>query len=171
MLKQIKRCILFTAFVLLCTSCKKGKTDNGPGTISVSIDGNHTTFNVGAKAIRTNVTGGYGIMIQGYKKDPSESQTNLSFVIASPNPIIVKTYTENAGGNPLVEMVFFQEFILGVGDTARSYGSATNPVTITITSINSSNIKGSFFGELLYTDLNNNTGKNVLSNGVFNLNF
>ncbi len=129
-----------------------------------------TTFNFGAKVIVTSVTGGYGINIKGNKKEPASSQTNILFSITSPSPIVAKTYVEG-GGNPLIQMEYFFDLVLGIGTTASNYGSTTNPVTITITEITSSSVKGTFRRELLYTDLNGNPGKNVLSDGAFNVNF
>ncbi len=108
LLKQVKNYILFSAISLLTfTSCKKDNADIDLGTISVSIDGKQTTFNFGAKATTTSVTGGYGITIKGNKKDPAASQTNISFSITSPSPIVAKTYVENGGGNPLIQMEYF----------------------------------------------------------------
>ncbi len=171
-MKQVKNYILFSAISLLTfTSCKKDNADIDLGTISVSIDGKQTTFNFGAKATTTSVTGGYGITIKGNKKDPAASQTNISFSITSPSPIVAKTYVENGGGNPLIQMEYFYDFILGIGTTASAYGSTTNPVTITITEITSSSARGTFHGELLYTALDGTTGKAVLSNGVFYVSF
>jgi hypothetical protein len=68
-------------------------------------------------------------------------------------------------------MTYFLDAVLGIGATASNYGSTTDPVTITITDITSSTVKGMFSGELSYTDLNGNPGKNVLSNGTFNVSF
>jgi hypothetical protein len=59
--------------------------------------------------------------------------------------------------------------------TSAPYGSLTNPVTITITNINATAVKGTFSAELLCPGLN--TGgpvtpfKNVLTNGEFDVDF
>jgi len=174
MYRQFKNYILFSILLLpVFISCKKDSTNNNSSnTISVSIDGTVTTFNTEAKAIRESVTGGYGITIQGYKKDPAASQTNLSFSVVSPDAITAKTYIENTSGNPLVAMTYFVDAtVLGIATTASNYGSTTHPVTITITDISSSTVKGMFSGELSYTDLAGNPAKNLLSNGTFNVNF
>ena len=68
-------------------------------------------------------------------------------------------------------MTYFLDVALGVGVTASSYGSTVKPVTINISEITSSAVKGTFSGELSYTDLTGNLGKNDLSNGTFNVNF
>ena len=169
MLKQIITFGLFSVMLLWITSCKKDKanTDVPLDTISATIDGTTTTFNYGAKATVLSVSGGYGISIQGSKKDPSASQTNLSFSIASPSVITPKTYAENASSNPLVEMNYAYDLIFGIVYTSVAYGSTTNPVTITITDINSTSVKGTFSGELLGTGVDGNPVKTVFANGVF----
>ncbi len=173
MWQQTKNFILFSVVLLFFTSCKKDKanTDVPIGSISVTIDGTKTTFNYGAKATVLSVGGGYGISIQGNKKDPSASQTNLLFSIASPSVITPKTYVENSGGNSLVNMSYAYDLFFGIVYTSVAYGSTTNPVTITITDINSTSVKGTFSGELLGTGVDGNPVKNVLADGVFHVSF
>ena len=55
-----KLVILTVTFVIVFFSaCKKDPLDIPLGTISVSIDGTKTTFNVQSKAVSTNTTGTY----------------------------------------------------------------------------------------------------------------
>jgi len=174
MFKQTKALLFFSALLLLALiSCKKSKENNADpvGTISVSIDGTKTTFNNGAKATVMSVSGGYGINIKGNKLDPSASQTSLSFSVVSPSVISARSYVENAGSNPLLVMDYFFDVVFGIGTTSSAYGSTTSPVTVTISEINSASVKGTFSGELSYTDLNGNPAKNVLTNGAFNVSF
>ncbi len=173
MLKQIKNFIPFLVVLLCCTSCKKDKadTDVSVGTISATIDGTATTFNFRAKATGSNVSGGYGISIQGFKKDPSASQTSLSISIARGTQITSGTYVENSGSNPLVEMTYNYDLVFGIVYTSTTYGSATKPVTITITDINSTSVKGTFSCELLGNDVNGNPAKTVFTDGVFYVSF
>ena len=173
MFKQTKNFILFAAFLSLgFISCKKSSsnTDIAIGTISVSIDGVATTFNYLAKADVPSVTGGYGVRIQGYKKDPSLSATSLTFSVVRPTAITTGTYVENAGSNPFVEMSYFYDLVLGTGTTSVAYGSTTSPVTITITDINTSSVKGTFSGELLSPGISG-PFKNLLVNGKFYVRF
>lgn len=156
--------------LLVFSSCKKSSSDPAIGTISANIDGSVTTFNVNAKASNLQVTGGYGIKIFGYKKDPSTSWTSLTLTIARGTPITTGTYIENSGGNPLVTMQYFYDVIFGSGFTTVNYG-ASNKVTITITEITGSYIKGSFSGDLQGPGLNNTTAKASMSGGVFYVSF
>jgi len=175
MLKQTKHFILLLSFLSLCfISCKKdnGNDDIDIGTITADVDGVATSFNHSAKATVLNVSGGYGISIQGYKKDLSESQTNWTFSIARPTPITTGTYIENSGSNPLVRMTYTYDFLAGILYTSEAYGSSAHPVTITITDISSTSVKGTFSGELYCTSGPAGTPyKNVFSNGSFNVSF
>lgn len=162
---------LLTCCVTIITiSCKKDATDIPIGTIKVDIDRNNSTFSVEAKATRLPVTGGYGIQVQGNYR--TGSTTNLSFSIVSPNQISTGVYTENTTGNPLVTMKHCTEILFPCVVQASTYGSTTNPVSITIIEINSSFIKGTFKGELLSsTMVNGNPVTEVLTNGAFYVSF
>ena len=146
-------------------SCKKESIDIPIGTIKVKIDGLEKTFNVEAKAIRLNVSGGYGVQVQGYFR--SNSTTTLRFRIVSPDPITTSTYIENAASNLLVTMTHCIEVIFPCVYQWSSYGSVTNPVSITITAITGTSIKGTFKGELQGSA----SGKTVFTNGVFYVSF
>ena len=159
--------VIFVPAILaaLLFSCKKDATDIAIGTIKVDINGNAFTFSLQAKASTLPVTGGYGIQIQGYYRNGST--TNLSFSIVRPFPISTGTYSENAAGNPLVLMTHCTEVITPCVIRANAYGSTSNPVSITITEITGSSVKGTFKGELQVS-----TGSTeVLSNGVFYVSF
>lgn len=156
---------LSAILVTLFFSCKKDDTDIPIGTIKVDINGSSYTFNLQAKATTLTVTGGYGIQIQGYYRNGST--TNLRFSIARPGAISTGTYTENAASNPLVLMTHCTEVIAPCVIRANAYGSTSNPVSITITEITGSSVKGTFKG-----DLQVSTGTTeVLSNGVFHVSF
>jgi hypothetical protein len=153
-----------TFLTLFFVSCKKDPTDIPIGTIKVDIDGHSSTFSVQAKASRLSVTGGYGIQVTGNLK--TTSTTNLSFSIISPNSINAGTYTENTSSNPLVTMTHCTEVIVPCVIRANSYGSPSNPVSITITEITGSYVRGTFKGEL-----QGGSSKEVYSNGLFYVSF
>ena len=156
---------LSALLTLMLFSCKKDDTDIPMGTIKVDINGSAYTFNVQPKATTLTVTGGYGIQIQGYFRNGST--TNLSFSVVRPGAISTGTYTEIAAGNPLVLMTHCTEVITPCVIRANAYGSTSNPVSITITEITGSSVKGTFKGELQVS-----TGSTeVLSNGVFHVSF
>ncbi len=161
---------LSVMMVLLLFSCKKDATDIPIGTIKVDIGGSTSTFSVQAKATRLPVTGGYGIHIQGNYR--TNSTTNLSFSIVSPAQISTGIYTENTVGNPLVTMTHCVEVLFPCVLQSNAYGSITNPVSITITEINSSFVKGTFKGGLLSAGSAGGTPvTEALTNGVFYVSF
>jgi hypothetical protein len=162
---MMKNILIIFFISLFFYGCKKDSVDNIPiGTIKVDIDGNSTSFSVQAKASRLSVTGGQGIQITGNLK--TTSTTNLSFSIASPNSINAGVYTENANSNPLVTMTHCTEVLVPCVIQAKSYGSISNPVSITITEITGSYVRGTFKGEL-----QSGSSKEVYSNGLFYVSF
>lgn len=164
--------LVLLAGTLCFSSCKKSHDGaDAADTISTSIDGQITTFNVGAHASTLSVAGGYGINIHGNKKDPSTSKTALSISIVSPNPIGKGTYVENSNGNPLVAMIYDYDFVFGIIYTYEAYGSSTHPLSVTITEINSSFVKGTFSGEVEGTDATGATVRYLFTNGTFNVKF
>src|SRR6187431_203400 len=125
----MKNIVIAFLSVFLFYGCKKDSVDNIPiGTIKVDIGGTAYTFSVQAKATRPQVTGGFGVQIQGYYR--TGSTTDLSFTVVRPTAITSGSYTENAASNPLVMMRHCTEFIVPCFSQANNYGSPTNPVNI-----------------------------------------
>jgi|GEM_PF-3435948 len=172
-MKKILFIILVSTYVtLVLASCEKEKEEITLGTLKAYIGSQPSTFNISARATRLTVSGGYGIQVKGYKKDPSASGTFLSFLIVSPNPITAGEYTENQNGNPLVEMEHFTDVFFGVGGSSTNYGNPTNPVNISITEINSAFVKGMFRGDLRMHDISGHpTGTGNITHGEFYLAF
>ena len=156
---------LSTILTLLLFSCKKDPVDIRIGTIKVDINGTAFTFNVQAKATRLSVTGGNGIQIQGNYKETST--TNLTLTIARPSPISTGAYIENTASNPLVTVSHCTEVFVPCVFQAVTFGSTTNPVSITISEITGSSVRGNFKGELRLNSGNTET----LSNGEFYVSF
>ena len=150
---------------IIAVSCKKDPLDIPLGTIKVDIDGTEYKFNVQAKASRLPVTGGYGIEIHGLYK--TTSTTDFNFSIVSPSPITTGTYTENISGNPLITVRHCTEVLFPCVIQTNTYGSAANPVSITIKEISGSSVKGTFKGELQVSS----GSKEVLTGGVFYVSF
>lgn len=168
------RKIFFIAVICFTTTlfikCKKESSDIPIGTIKVNVGNTENPFSVNAKATRLNVTNGYGIQIQGNYR--TGSTTNLVFSIVSSNPIIKGTYTENPGSNPLVLMTHCIEVIWPCIIQTSAYGSISNPVSITITEITSTYVRGTFKGELQGPPISGGTPTTeVFSNGVFYVSF
>ena len=164
-MKKLLNILLASCVTILTISCKKDVADIPIGTIKVDINGSAFTFNVQAKATTLAVTGGYGIQIQGNYK--TTSTTNLNFTIVRPTPISSGSYIENAAGNPLVMMRHCTEVLFPCVIQANTFGSTANPVSITITQITGSSVKGTFMGELQISS----GGTESLTNGVFYVSF
>jgi hypothetical protein len=170
----MKKIFLLTVILLIVlSSCKKNadEADIPAGTISVSIAGTATTFNYSAKASVLSVQNGFGIQIHGYKKDPSNSLTDVTISIVRPSALTTGSYIENIAGNPLVYASHFQEFILGIGNVFSSYYSTTNPISVSITAISATSVKGTFQGDLKGLNLNGDTTTLALTNGLFHVRF
>lgn len=153
----------------LFISCKKDPMDIPIGTIKTNIGSEEKTFSINAKATRLNVTNGHGIQVEGYYR--TGSTTNLVLTIVSPSPITSNTYAENPGSNPLVTMTHCVEFFSPCVLRTSAYGSVTNPVSITITEITGTYIRGTFKGELAGPVTNGTQTKEVFANGVFFVSF
>lgn len=168
MKKSLLLIVLFWAFL---PSCKKDPDDVPLGTIKASIDGSETTFSVQAKAEQIPVQNGYGIRIQGYKKDPAASSTRIEMAVVRPTSITTGNFTENNVGNPLVEMKYYFDFFLGLVNTYSSFKSTANPVTVNITELTSGSVKGTFSGELISAASGGTSTKVKVTNGAFYVSF
>ncbi|MEO7523965.1 MAG: hypothetical protein ABIT58_07705 [Ferruginibacter sp.] len=162
-MKKLYYVLVISCLIISSIACKKDRMDIPIGTIKVDINGKSSSFSVQAKATRINVTGGYGIQILGYLK--TSSTTNLSFSLASPFPITNSTFTENSASNPLVEMKHCVEVLVPCVFRTTAHGSSSNPVSVTISEITGSYVKGTFKGEL------SGHSTEVLTNGVFYVSF
>jgi hypothetical protein len=164
-MKKILIILLISCLTFFSITCKKDSVDNIKiGTIKADINGSSSTFSVQAKATNLSVSGGYGIQIQGNYR--TGSTTNLTLVVMRPSPITTGVYTENANNNPLVTMTHCTEVIVPCVIRADSYKSPANPVSINITEITGSSVRGTFKGEL-----QSGSNKEVYSNGLFYVSF
>jgi hypothetical protein len=158
--------------VVLFASCSKNSSDtdkNGSGAISAKIDGTNTTFNVNAKAMRNNGQGFYTIQIAGATGSEPSTANQITLAIASDAEITPGTYTEDASTNSKLGTI---GYVTGGSETYTSDGSDTNPVTVIITSVNSTSIQGTFRGDVYLTTASGaSSTKKVFSEGTFNVNF
>lgn len=164
-MKKIFYFLLACYVTIITISCKKDVADIPIGTIKVDINGSAFTFNVQAKATTLAVTGGQGIQIEGIYK--TTSTTNLSFSIVRAGVISTGIHTENTAGNPLITMTHCTEVLIPCLIRANAFGSTSNPVSITITEITASAVRGTFKGELRTSSGSTES----LTNGVFYVGF
>lgn len=168
-MKKILPIFYSSVLIFFLSTCKKDPMDVPIGTIKAEINGNEKTFSISPKVTRLNVTGGYGIQVQGYYRNGST--TNLIFSIVSPNAITSGTYTENTASNPLVSMTHCIEVIAPCVIQTSSYRSASNPVSITITEITNGYVKGTFKGDLKNPTSGGSPTSDLFTDGVFYISF
>jgi len=107
-----KLCFITAISIFFFSACKKDPIDVPLGTFSASVGGTKTTFNIQSKAVSSKIGSNYFLTIEGYKKDPSASSTNMKLTITSLNPISSGTYTETVtSGGAVARIDFFQAFI------------------------------------------------------------
>ncbi len=156
---------LLSATVLF-SACSKDDKSSASAAISSSVDGTTIDFNVNAKAVRSQTSGFYSVTITGFQSSSASNQ--IAIVLTSSSPIAAGSYTEtDATGQKLSSVNFVQS-----GTPYISYMSATNPSKVTISSITSTAVQGSFSGDVfMATTSGISTTKKVITKGQFNLSF
>ena len=147
MLNEAKNIILLLIVLSGIASCKKDKVDIPIGTLSATVDEKKTTFNFAPKAYVFSVPGGYQFRMYGYENDPAVSSTSLEIDVTSESMFAPGTYIENSADNPWVKMLYNHD-LRGIYFVGVRFGSNIKPVTITISEINSSFVRGTFSGQL-----------------------
>ena len=159
----MKKLLLFSACIILAlSSCKKDspKTINSTG-ITATIGGSDFNFSTAATAQVISVSGLYSIQIIGSNGTGSSAQ-GVSISIQSDKPIIKGTYSV-ADASPFTDITYVENTSVS---TPVSFSSNTVG-TVTITSISSTNVQGTFSGVLVSNQ--DITTTQTLSNGKFNV--
>jgi len=163
--------ILASTLAVLASACKKsGSSSSSAYYIKGNMNDTAMTFNVDAAAHLTTMSGFITLAIIGSVSNPQNLQSISLNINNTPSnkPVIAGTYTESSS-----------DFVVGAvynpGSSSVVYGAPvnpnpTNPLTITITSIDNNTVKGTFSGDLYYT--NTTTGsfgptKKTFTNGEF----
>lgn len=162
---NMKKLILFllpVCLLLVLSSCSKKSTPSPSvtGTFTVTINGTPETFNVGAVAQAVSSDGSYNLTLLGTQ---SASVTNSMYIaITSFSPIIAGTYT-GAGSDAAMSYHLASGAVYQYADDDAAAFS-----TVTIKSISSTNVQGTFSGNL---NLISGSGPatQTLTNGTFNL--
>ena|SRR5579872_5458843 len=162
-MKNLKLSLLLICVLFVVSSCKKSsKSISTTGTITVNIDGAAQTFNVGAAAHIDNTGGFYSLSLIGVQS--ATAANSLIVDVTSSSPIVAGTYT---GTNSQADMSYTQVS----GSAVYQFDGSNNAsnATITVKSISSTNVQGTFSGTL---ELITGTGaaSKVLTSGTFNLN-
>jgi hypothetical protein len=167
--------LIAVSLLFIVTSCKKKSEDNPipVNTISATVDGVNISLstNISAK-FSTNQIGAlsYTLNIQG--ATPNKA-FGISLTSPDKNAITKGTYTLASSKNstPIWVYVAYEDYELNTNIPDQPYITDPNgiqPTTITITSISSTNVQGTFSGTLVYSQGSSGT-KNV-TNGKFNIN-
>ncbi|HMC98800.1 MAG TPA: hypothetical protein VKH37_01560 [Ferruginibacter sp.] len=154
------------SFVALCvlalSGCKKSSGDvTITNYLTVTIDGTSRSFNTSLVGALSSGGGAYALQIQGFAGAAGSSDA-LYIAIASTSPITATTYSDGAGAS-----ISYVQY--GGGSYSNAL-SATNPITITITSISSTGAAGTFKGDIFLSG-NSSSTKKVLTSGTFNVTF
>jgi hypothetical protein len=158
-------------------STSSGNNTTGSSTyyIKASMDGVAKTFNVSAMGIESNLAGITMLDITGLASSAS-SLESLGITInnsGNSKPIVAGSYSELETDGFVVAAVY------NPGSTTIVYGAGLyldtiNPLKVTITSIDSKTVKGTFSGNLYYTNTTTDSvgpGKKTVTNGEFNVKF
>jgi len=166
-----KMLVLPACLLLIFFGCRKSSSAGAlpPNTFIADVNGVTETFSarIIATRIDNNTTNPgnppYSISLVGYSVDSFYSD-DMQILINNTTPILPGTYKYRASAdfNSAIFLVFTQnpsDFDYTPGDNGLA--------AITITSINSTNVQGTFSGNLLGT----NNRSRTITNGRFNLNF
>jgi hypothetical protein len=165
----MKKLLLFTICVTLAfSSCKKSSSDIPANTISATVDGVDESFNTSPIAeLGTAISLNSNLLISG-SNGSGTSSDSMGITIESNNTIVKGSYTNASTNNSSYVSVLYNKapFSLSNPNIYSTDINGTYPTTVTITSMSSTNIQGTFSGKLLFKD--GTTVKNV-TNGKFNL--
>ncbi|WP_426669642.1 hypothetical protein ACPPVU_00065 [Mucilaginibacter sp. McL0603] len=172
----MKKLLFLAAGVLFVLySCKKSTPAVTPLTngISATINGVNETFNFAAFAESTQdgLGSGYEIIFLA-AKDPSNS-SGIKVIVNFPNQPTIGTYSfDPTNVNNLgPEINYFNSD--GPDNRLNAYGTSDGPYTgtVTITSLSSTNVQGTFSGTLHEQDQSSAVHTVTITNGKFNVKF
>jgi hypothetical protein len=176
----MKKILLFSACVLLVFSaCKKDSAKTASSnTITATVGGSNINFSTNATGELATDSGAYVLAVGGLTGTSSSAQS-IVVGLLSDKPFVKGTYTFDTSTDPNTITVLPSIAYLTntSGDESSEFDSNTDiylqnstlstTCTVTITSISSTNIQGTFNG-LLTNDGDNTTTKTV-TNGKFNV--
>ena len=163
-MRSIKSLFLLTlAFgVITLNSCKKDKDTTPSATISASVNGTATDFSTGALAGKASVNGITLTTIQG----TAANKTGISIALYG-TVTAGKTYSNNASNDDDKPILIFET---NDDQYFNDDASTTNVVSVTITSVSSTEIAGTFKGDLVTIAAGNDAPKTKsITNGKFNV--
>jgi hypothetical protein len=158
----MKKIILFAVLGILLASCSKSSTGLPANTITATINDTNYIFNT--NIIDTSVYSNGTLLLE-----LSATDLNLNKAVLAIESTTTLTATAYGGlsGDTTNEAVFG---ILLPNTTQYSSGfppSASNPITITVSSLTSTSIQGTFKGTIFFNGDTTSTSKKTVTNGTF----
>jgi len=166
----MKKILLFLACVMRALSSCSKKNDNTPSatnTITANVAGTATRFNTSVTGVLASSQGAYDLAVTGLTGTGTSAQS-ISISIGSQGPIVKGTYTLNSSTSS--DATSFPDLVYEAnlsGSSSAEFATdftGANETTVTITSISSTNVQGTFSGVLVG---DGNTTKSITS-GTFN---
>lgn len=165
--KMRKLSFIILLALLAFVSCKKDGSAPGGGTISATVGGKDETFNNISVAKNTSAAGQYSLYFAG-SADTSATADIISITIDGSMPVATGTYS--SFHTPMDNYFPGMVYKTGGADTYSEDINGLYPITITITSLSSKNVQGTFSGALvLYAGTG--VANKIITNGKFNVNF
>jgi hypothetical protein len=168
----MKKAFSYTAFICLLfifTSCKKEKNDNNTDYyMSAKVDGVQKTYKSNTIAIKLQIDTVYSIGFSAYG-DTTTGERFFLDIGQINKPITTGTYVDAAAD----ELLVVGGYNPGTTDETKLYGAGlqidSNPrLTITISTLTSTNVSGTFTGTY-YDDGGDGTNIIAVTEGKFNL--
>jgi len=159
---------LFLFAIIFAFSCNKNSSSPGGGTaaIKATIDGSSQTFNVGATASLVSFGSEQALSITGVQSNSNTAYLiTLALMPSNGSSITPGTYTGNASSDE-VELTYAQAST-GIAYQNDPTISSSN-ATVVITSISSTNVKGTFSGTLVL-ETGSGAATKTITNGSFDL--
>lgn len=166
-----KTALLIAVSFGLFVSCKKNSSSSSSYHFTATIDGTAQTFNTTPLATRLTVYGITQIGIDGFSGSSSSNIQSLSIGWQSSTPgakFGVGTWTDSSQNYAVVGVyapVTLQDYASGNAVTAGTNYKG-NHLTITITSMDSTAVKGTFSGDF-FLQGNLSGTKKTITNGDF----
>lgn len=160
---KILTVLILALGVITFSSCKKDKKVTPSATITADVNGTATSFNTNALAVKGTEGDTQITAVQG----DGPNGTHLAITI---NGTVTAGTTYSATGN--------NEPILLYSNTDDNFlnddSSTTNAVSVTITSVSSTSIQGTFKGDVTNTVINPDNHAAIsksITNGKFSVSF
>lgn len=159
---KILAVLAIVCVVITLNSCKK-KDAQPAYSITATVDGKVTSFNTNAKAVTASLQGATLTTIMGQASDG----TTIS-ILLNAAPTVGKTYISGStdpNSQPVLQLSTSTDSFL-------NDDSSSNLVTVTVNSVSSTSIQGTFKGDLASVAIGNSQPvTKSITNGTFNVSY